>query len=109
NEKEALLAAIKVLKRQNRALSKQGFMDHLAVMFGEELPPWDLERKYQPQNLQVSIQRNLQRDKNNNTGGHLFDPYPCSVKAGTPSFIVLVSGSPFSKQFLSGKKVQRLK
>uniref|UniRef100_A0A9J7XJ11 Uncharacterized protein n=1 Tax=Cyprinus carpio carpio TaxID=630221 RepID=A0A9J7XJ11_CYPCA len=33
----------------------------------------------------------------------------CSVKAGTPSFIVLVSGSPFSKQFLSGKKVQRLK
>lgn len=39
-------------------------MDHLAVMFGEELPPWDLERKYQPQNLQVRIQRYLQRDTN---------------------------------------------
>eukprot|EP00064_Thunnus_orientalis_P003237 superscaffoldBa00000256_g3246 len=25
--------------------------DHLAVMFGEELPPWDTDRKYHPQNL----------------------------------------------------------
>ena len=29
------------------------FIDHLAVMFGEELPPWDTDRKYLPQNLQV--------------------------------------------------------
>ncbi|KAF5903177.1 tetratricopeptide repeat protein 4, partial [Clarias magur] len=29
------------------------FIDHLAVMFGEELPPWDTDRKYQPQNLQL--------------------------------------------------------
>ncbi len=46
-------------------------MDHLAVMFGEELPPWDSERKYQPQNLQVGIQRDT-------TGEHRFDPYPSS-------------------------------
>lgn len=50
-------------------------MDHLAVMFGEELPPWDSERKYQPQNLQVGIQRDLQRDT---TAAHLFDSYPSS-------------------------------
>lgn len=31
------------------------FMDHLAVMFGEELPPWDADRKYHPQNLQVCM------------------------------------------------------
>ncbi|XP_054644611.1 tetratricopeptide repeat protein 4 isoform X2 [Dunckerocampus dactyliophorus] len=29
------------------------FCDHFAVMFGEELPPWDVDRKYHPQNLQV--------------------------------------------------------
>uniref|UniRef100_A0A8D3BY99 Tetratricopeptide repeat domain 4 n=1 Tax=Scophthalmus maximus TaxID=52904 RepID=A0A8D3BY99_SCOMX len=29
------------------------FIDHLSVMFGEELPPWDVDRKYHPQNLQV--------------------------------------------------------
>lgn len=40
------------------------FIDHLAVMFGEELPPWDADRKYQPQNLQVGTQRS--------TGGLFF-------------------------------------
>lgn len=30
------------------------FVDHLTVMF-EELPPWDTDRKYLPQNLQVCI------------------------------------------------------
>ncbi|MED6295050.1 hypothetical protein CHARACLAT_027429 [Characodon lateralis] len=29
------------------------FGDHLSVMFGEELPPWDTDRKYHPQNLQL--------------------------------------------------------
>ncbi|XP_029285665.1 LOW QUALITY PROTEIN: tetratricopeptide repeat protein 4 [Cottoperca gobio] len=29
------------------------FINHLAVMFGEELPPWDADRKYHPQNLQL--------------------------------------------------------
>lgn len=31
------------------------FIDQLVVMFGEELPPWDVDRKYYPQNLQVQI------------------------------------------------------
>lgn len=31
------------------------FLDHLAVMFGEELPPWDTDRKYLPHNLQVGV------------------------------------------------------
>lgn len=87
------------------------FMDHLSVMFGEELPPWDTERKYQPQNLQLFFE--------DPEKGHLYQVdleksllnvlqhQRCSVKAGSPSFIVLVSGSPFCKQFLSGKKVQR--
>uniref|UniRef100_A0A8C1C9H0 Tetratricopeptide repeat domain 4 n=1 Tax=Cyprinus carpio carpio TaxID=630221 RepID=A0A8C1C9H0_CYPCA len=89
------------------------FMDHLAVMFGEELPPWDSERKYQPQNLQLFFedpeQGNLYQVDLEKSLLNVLQHQRCSVKSGTPSFIVLVSGSPFSQQFLSGKKVQRLK
>uniref|UniRef100_A0A671RWL5 Probable proline--tRNA ligase, mitochondrial n=2 Tax=Sinocyclocheilus anshuiensis TaxID=1608454 RepID=A0A671RWL5_9TELE len=89
------------------------FMDHLAVMFGEELPPWDSERKYQPQNLQLFLENpekgNLYQVDLEKSLLNILQHQRCSVKAGTPSFIVLVSGSPFSKQFLSEKKVQRLK
>ncbi|XP_016369113.1 tetratricopeptide repeat protein 4-like [Sinocyclocheilus rhinocerous] len=89
------------------------FMDHLAVMFGEELPPWDSERKYQPQNLQLFFEDpekgNLYQVDLEKSLLNVLQHQRCSVKAGTPSFIVLVSGSSFSKQFLSGKKVQRLK
>ncbi|XP_066520916.1 tetratricopeptide repeat protein 4 [Hoplias malabaricus] len=89
------------------------FIDHLAVMFGEELPPWDTDKKYFPQNLQLFFE--------DHKNGHLFEvdvqksllnilQQPrCSVKGGTPSFIVVVKESPFCKQFLSGKKVHRLK
>lgn len=31
------------------------FIDHLTVMFGEELPPWDTDKKYIPQNMQVCV------------------------------------------------------
>ncbi|XP_061593236.1 tetratricopeptide repeat protein 4 [Cololabis saira] len=88
------------------------FSDHLSVMFGEELPPWDSDRKYLPQNLQLyfeyeeketlyqvdletSLLKTLQHKR-------------YLVKAGTPSFIVLVKGSSFREQFLSGKKVHGL-
>ncbi|XP_072539110.1 tetratricopeptide repeat protein 4 [Salminus brasiliensis] len=89
------------------------FIDHLAVMFGEELPPWDTDRKYHPQNLQLFFE--------DHEKGHLYEVdlaksllsvlqhSRCSVKEGTPSFIVLVKESPFCKQFLSDKKVHRLK
>ncbi|KAG8003183.1 Tetratricopeptide repeat protein 4 [Nibea albiflora] len=88
------------------------FLDHLAVMFGEELPPWDTDRKYHPQNLQLYFE-----DEQKDT---LYQVNPETsllkvlqhkrffVKAGTPSFIVLVNGSSFCKQFLTGKKIQGL-
>ncbi|XP_074524528.1 tetratricopeptide repeat protein 4 [Halichoeres trimaculatus] len=88
------------------------FIDHLAVMFGEELPPWDTDRKYHPQNLQVYFE-----DEKNETLNQV--PPETSllevlkhqrffVKGGTPSFIILVNGSSFRKQFLSGKKIKGL-
>ncbi|KAF7711798.1 tetratricopeptide repeat protein 4 [Silurus meridionalis] len=89
------------------------FIDHIAVMFGEELPPWDTDKKYQPQNLQLFFEDHKK--------GHLYEvtletslldvlKHPgCFVKEGSPSFIILVKGSSFCRQFLSGKKVHRLK
>lgn len=88
------------------------FIDHLAVMFGQELPPWDTDGKYQPQDLQLYFE-----DEQKET---LYQVNPETsllkvlqhkrffVKAGTPSFIVLVKGSSFWKQFLTGKKIQGL-
>ncbi|KAM4629015.1 tetratricopeptide repeat protein 4 [Polymixia lowei] len=87
-------------------------MDHLAVMFGEELPPWDADRKYLPKNLQLFFE-----DQEKETLYQVDPQTPllkvlqhnrCFVKAGTPSFIVLVKESSFCKQFLTAKKVQRL-
>ncbi|KAE8293956.1 Tetratricopeptide repeat protein 4 [Larimichthys crocea] len=88
------------------------FLDHLAVMFGEELPPWDTDRKYHPQHLQLYFE-DEQKDR-------LYQVNPETsllkvlqhkrffVKAGTPSFIVLVNGSSFCKKFITGKKIQGL-
>lgn len=90
---------------------KNCFIDHLAVMF-EELPPWDADRKYLPQNLQIYFE-----DQQKET---LYQVDPeisllkilqhkrYFVKAGTPSFIVLVKGSSYCKQFLSGRKIHGL-
>lgn len=88
------------------------FLDHLLVMFGEELPPWDSEQKYRPPNLQLFF------DDEQKETLHQVDPQTSLlqvlqhkrffVKAGTPSFIVLVKDSPFTKQYLSQSRVQPL-
>lgn len=86
------------------------FIDHLAVMFGEELPTWDTDRKYLSHNLQLYFE-----DEQSETLYQVNQDVPLLkvmqhkrffVKAGTPSFIVLVKGSSFCKQFLTGKKVK---
>lgn len=88
------------------------FSDHLSVMFGEELPPWDTDRKYHPQNLQLYFE-----DEEKETLYQVDPEMPLLkilqhkrffVKAGTPSFMVLVKDSSFRKQFLSGKKIHGL-
>uniref|UniRef100_A0A7N8YI39 Prolyl-tRNA synthetase 2, mitochondrial n=1 Tax=Mastacembelus armatus TaxID=205130 RepID=A0A7N8YI39_9TELE len=88
------------------------FIDHLAVMFGEELPPWDTDRKYHPQNLQLYFEdeekETLYQINPETSLLKVLQHKRFFVKAGSPSFIVLVNGSSFCKQFLTGKKVQRL-
>ncbi|CAL8307663.1 unnamed protein product [Lota lota] len=87
------------------------FIDHLAVMFGEELPPWDTDRKYLPQNLQLFFE-----DEEKEVLYQVVPDMPllkvlqhkrCFVKAGSPSFIVLVQGSPFSEKYLTAKTLKR--
>uniref|UniRef100_A0A8C6WUJ6 Tetratricopeptide repeat domain 4 n=1 Tax=Neogobius melanostomus TaxID=47308 RepID=A0A8C6WUJ6_9GOBI len=89
------------------------FSDHLAVMFGEELPPWDAEQKYRPPNLQLFFEdvqkETLYQVDPKKSLLQVLQHQRFFVKAGTPSFIVLVKDSPFCKQYLSTSKVQRLK
>ncbi|XP_078264504.1 tetratricopeptide repeat protein 4 [Rhinoraja longicauda] len=86
------------------------FIDHLSVMFGEQLPPWDTEKKYKPDNLKLYFEDEQMGDL------FLVDPV-CSlrqvlshpryvVKAGNPRIIILVRGSSFCEEFLSGKNLQ---
>ncbi|KAM7388108.1 hypothetical protein PAMP_024309 [Pampus punctatissimus] len=85
------------------------FIEHLAIMFGEELPPWDMDRKYHPQNFQLFFEdmekETLYQVDPEMTLMKVLQHKRFFVKAGTPSFIVLIKGSSFCKQFLTGKKI----
>uniref|UniRef100_A0A1A8P647 Tetratricopeptide repeat domain 4 n=1 Tax=Nothobranchius rachovii TaxID=451742 RepID=A0A1A8P647_9TELE len=85
------------------------FRDHLTVMFGEELPSWDTDRKYHPPNLQLyfedEVKQTLYQVDPDTSLLRILQHKRFFVKAGTPSFIVLVKGSSFWKTFLSEKKI----
>ncbi|XP_019356794.1 PREDICTED: tetratricopeptide repeat protein 4 isoform X1 [Gavialis gangeticus] len=87
------------------------FIDHLMVMFAE-LPPWDMERKYQSSNLQLYFEDEREEIHELHTDHTLLQvlQHPrYFLKAGTPTFLVLVKNSPFSKKYFFGKKVHTLK
>ncbi|KAK5930556.1 hypothetical protein CgunFtcFv8_026779 [Champsocephalus gunnari] len=88
------------------------FINHLALMFGEELPPWDADRKYHPQNLQLyfedEVKDTLYQVKPETLLLKVLQHKRFFVKAGSPSFIVVVKGSPFWEQFSTGKKIRGL-
>uniref|UniRef100_A0A3Q4AUN7 Cns1/TTC4 wheel domain-containing protein n=1 Tax=Mola mola TaxID=94237 RepID=A0A3Q4AUN7_MOLML len=87
------------------------FIDHLAVMFGE-VAPWDTDRKYHPQNLLLYFEdEQMETLYQINSDASLLKVLQHKrffVKAGSPSFIILVKGSPFCTQFLIGKKIHGL-
>lgn len=83
------------------------FGDHLEAMFGEGVPPapWDTEHKYQLHALRIFFEDKEKEklcsvDHSNTLSQVLSDPRYC-VLGGTPSFIVLVSGTKFMKEFVS--------
>ncbi|XP_007944138.1 tetratricopeptide repeat protein 4 [Orycteropus afer afer] len=88
------------------------FMDHLMVMFGE-IPSWDLEQKYCPDNLEVYFEdeerAELYRVPPESTLLQMLQHPRYFVKALTPAFLVCVRSSPFCKNYLRGRKVHRVK
>ncbi|NXF02412.1 TTC4 protein, partial [Smithornis capensis] len=86
------------------------FIDHLMVMFAE-LPPWDLERKYLPSNLELYFEDEERAEMYEVNPEHtllqVLQHERYFVKAGTPTVLVFVKRSPFSKKYFSGKKVHR--
>ncbi|XP_059709720.1 tetratricopeptide repeat protein 4 isoform X1 [Haemorhous mexicanus] len=87
------------------------FIDHLMVMFAE-LPPWDLEKKYLPNNLELYFEDEEREEMYEVNPEHtllqVLQHERYFVKAGTPTVLVFARRSPFSKKYFSGKKVHRL-
>lgn len=87
------------------------FIDHLAVMFAE-LPPWDLERKYFPGNLELYFEDEERAEmyelNPEQTLLQALQHQRYFVKAGTPTVLAFVKRSPFSKKYFTGRKVHRL-
>ncbi|NXA82075.1 TTC4 protein, partial [Thryothorus ludovicianus] len=87
------------------------FIDHLMVMFAE-LPPWDLEKKYLPNNLELYFEDEEREEMYEVNPEHtllqMLQHKRYFVKAGTPTVLVFAKRSPFSKKYFSGKKVHRL-
>ncbi|KAF2976665.1 hypothetical protein EK904_003279, partial [Melospiza melodia maxima] len=87
------------------------FIDHLMVMFAE-LPPWDLEKKYLPNNLELYFEDEEREEMYEVNPEHtllqVLQHERYFVKAGTPTVLVLAKRSPFSKKYFSSKKVHRL-
>ncbi|XP_010132182.1 PREDICTED: tetratricopeptide repeat protein 4, partial [Buceros rhinoceros silvestris] len=87
------------------------FIDHLMVMFAE-LPPWDLERKYLPSNLELYFEDEERAEMYKLNPEHtllqVLQHQRYFIKAWTPTVLAFVKGSAFSKKYFSGKKVHRL-
>ncbi|NXW58860.1 TTC4 protein, partial [Eurystomus gularis] len=87
------------------------FIDHLMVMFAE-LPPWDLERKYLPNSIELYFEDEERAEmyelNPEQTLLQVLQHKRYFVKAGTPTVLAFVKCSPFSKKYFSGKKVHRL-
>ncbi|KAM4872080.1 tetratricopeptide repeat protein 4 [Thomomys bottae] len=88
------------------------FIDHLLVMFGET-PSWDSERKYCPDNLEVYFEdeerEELYQVPPTKTLLQVLQHPRYVVKALTPAFLICVGASSFSKNYLRGRKVHRVK
>nr|XP_017510743.1 tetratricopeptide repeat protein 4 isoform X1 [Manis javanica] len=88
------------------------FIDHLMVMFAE-MPSWDLEQKYCPDNLEVYFEdedkAELYRVPPRSTLLQVLQHPRYWVKALTPAFLVCVGSSPFCRSYLQGRKVSQVK
>ncbi|KAM3915765.1 tetratricopeptide repeat protein 4 [Leptodactylus fuscus] len=87
------------------------FIDHLNEMFSQDLPPWDTDSKYLAPNLEIFFEdeksQSFYQVNPDSTLLQVLQHGRFSVKAGTPSFLILVKQSPFCKKYFSDKKLHR--
>ncbi|NP_001085211.1 tetratricopeptide repeat domain 4 L homeolog [Xenopus laevis] len=86
-------------------------IDHLNAMFAES-PPWDEDQKYHSQSLEIYFEdEESQSFYQVNPEATLLEAMQhrrFRVKAGTPSFLLFVTQSPFCINYFSSKRVYRL-
>ncbi|XP_060078173.1 tetratricopeptide repeat protein 4-like [Ylistrum balloti] len=86
------------------------FIDHIQNMFGPhvEPAPWDTERKYIQENIQVYFEdkekETLYDVDSSSTLHHVLSNERYTVQFGTPSFILLIKGSQCQCNFLKPYK-----
>uniref|UniRef100_A0A2P2I219 Tetratricopeptide repeat protein 4-like n=1 Tax=Hirondellea gigas TaxID=1518452 RepID=A0A2P2I219_9CRUS len=86
---------------------KHTFQDQLEVVFGDGSPPpaWDSQRQYTLSRLSITYEdkaaNNLVPVQLGDTLHDTLTDTRCLVQAGTPSFIIMVFGSKFYKNFIT--------
>lgn len=84
------------------------FIDHLVEMF-DEMPPWDLDGKYYADNLEVYFEdeerEELYQVPPKSTLRQVLQHPRCFVKDLTPSFLVCVESSLFSRKYFRSRNV----
>ncbi|XP_073227337.1 tetratricopeptide repeat protein 4-like [Porites lutea] len=85
--------------------------DHLHTMFEVESPPWDVEKKYKPESLEVYFEdassEKLCLVKNNKCLKDVLSDSRLLVRERTPSFIILSKESSFRTIYLQRYQVER--
>lgn len=88
------------------------FLDHLQEMFSQDSPPWDTDRKYRAQDLEIFFEdetsQSFQQVNPKSSLLQALQQRRFHVRAGTPSFLVLVKGSVFCRKYFSDKTLHRL-
>jgi len=81
------------------------FSEHFEVMFGGEKPAWDVEAKYQPDDLQVFFEsketQTLHEIDASSTLLSALQHERYIVCDGMPCFFIVVRDSPFAKHFIA--------
>lgn len=79
------------------------FLDHLEVMFGQEPVPWDTERRYNLDTIEIyyetAITKQLKQVAPDANLRSVLASKDYVVVSGTPSFTVLATGTDFKNQF----------
>ncbi|CAH1111774.1 unnamed protein product [Psylliodes chrysocephalus] len=81
---------------------KKTFSELFELVF-KSPPEWDTDKKYKPKELAIyfeTLQKKVKYVRNETILGNVLASKDYVIKGGTPSFIIMVKGSPAEKRFL---------